>query len=59
MRPKKESMDGSLHTEVFNEKKNFLTAKLLEYSNEVETQPRLSYKKKKEIEMKEINMKEM
>lgn len=65
-RPKKDSIDGfnapSTQTEVFNEKNsNFMTAKLLEYTNEVETQPRLNYKNKKSkaFEMQEINSKEM
>ena len=49
IRPKRESIDGNPQTEVFNEKNNFLTAKLLEYSNDVETQPRLNYKKKNEM----------
>ena len=40
-----------------------MTAKLLEYSNDVETQPRLNYKsnkrKSKAIEMREVNSKEV
>jgi len=67
-RPKKNSIEGRLRTqsfsnysttqtEVFNEKNsNFMTAKLLEYSNEMETQPRLSVKRNsKVIEMREMN----
>ena len=35
IRPKKMSIDANAQTEVFNEKHNFLTAKLLEYNNDV------------------------
>jgi len=67
-RPKKNSIEGrprtqsfsnysTTQTEVFNEKNSkFMTAKLLEYSNEMETQPRLSVKRNsKVIEMREMN----
>lgn len=48
-----------VHTQVFNEKhNNYLTNKLLEYTNEMETQPRL-FKKGKEnaVEMRSMNNK--
>lgn len=47
-------------TEIFNEKNShYLTNKLLEYSNEMQTQPRLFKKGKKEVELKGLSNKEL